>query len=385
MSDPFLIDKWVAHRLPALDQPFAALPAWAHDACSVPQQRWPENEATFVLEVCSAAGCSGFFGPCSLATIQVVADQVGPALLGLSARAHRVVAMTRAMGRHLSGAHFRIAWSAACLALTDLVSRQSGDSVATTLGGPTRTEVRAYATALGVATDHPLATDIARWLKEQGFWGQKWSLRPSQSDDVTRHGQWLTALRDAVGLDTHIMIDALANWPVDHLVRMIPVLAEHRVAWLEEPTKAAISPRVRQTAMAAGLPIACGEHAYDPAAQLEALIENSVDVWQPEVSWHGGLTETLHMADLAHSLGVRVFPHGSAVPATVAFAALINPHAVPAVEFHLTQEPGRQACLTEPMMPDHGVLQIRNGPGLVDGYRLDNSESKILRSLGASG
>lgn len=384
MSDPFLIDQWVAHRLPARDQPFSVLPTWAFDACSTTPARWPENDTTLVLEVRSAVGCSGFFGPCSPTTIQVVADQVGPALLGMSARAHRTIATTRPKGRHISGAHFRIACSAARLAIVDLVSRQLGDSVATTLGGPTRTEVPAYATALGVATGHPLAPDIARWLKEQGFWGQKWSLRLSDSDDVFRLGGWLTALRDAVGFDTNIMIDALADWPMDHLVRMIPILAEHGVAWLEEPAKNAMSHQVRQAAVAAGLPLASGEHAYDPGAQLRAIVGHGVDVWQPDVSWHGGLVEALHISDLAHGQGIRVFPHGSAVPATVAFAGLVSPRTLPAIEFHLTQEPGRQACLTEPMMPVHGALQIRNGPGLVHGYRLDGSESTILTSLGGN-
>jgi L-rhamnonate dehydratase len=43
---------------------------------------------------------------------------------------------------------------------------------------------------------------------------------------------------------------------------------------------------------------------------------------------------------------------------------------LPAVEYHLTQEPIRQQVLTDPVVPHDGWLPIRDDVGLVEGYRM---------------
>src|SRR5688572_29175477 len=117
MPDPFAVRQWLVHRLAAVDAPMTTVPDWAVPALRQQLTTWPENDATFVLEVRSEAGVSGFFGPCSRTTVQIVIDQVAPSLHGIAANAYRAICLARPLGRHASGAHFQIACSAARLAV----------------------------------------------------------------------------------------------------------------------------------------------------------------------------------------------------------------------------------------------------------------------------
>lgn len=379
MSDPFAVRQWLVHKLAAVDAPMTTVPDWAVPALRQQLTTWPENDATFVLEVRSEAGVSGFFGPCSRTTVQIVIDQIAPSLLGIAASAYRAICSARPLGRHTSGAHFQVACSAARLAVLDLWSRQASQPVVGLLGGPMRPHVNVYATALGIDTYHPLAADVAKWLTQQRFYGQKWALRPTADGGIERQRRQLNSIREAAGPDAYIMIDGLRDWPADHLVRIIPLLADVGITWIEEPCRR-VPRQLESLVRQHGVPLAMGEHEYDPLGQLRAIAQHEVDVWQPDVGWHGGLLETLRIADMARLHGIRVFPHGGNLPATLALAGLTDPESLPAVEFHLTQEPGRQACLTHPILPESGLLPIRQAPGLVDGFLLEKGTATDLTS-----
>lgn len=346
-----------------------ALPDWTQPAVRTPPARpWAENLRRFAVGVADTEGNTGWFGPVGGAVAGIAIDQVAPAVIGLDVRAWRALLDLRPAGRHTSGAHARLAVSAVELAAWDLRCRVTNTTIAGLLGGVARASVPAYATALGVDIDHPLAPDIAAWIAEQGFWGQKWRLPGYErgeppSVDRARLGR----LRRVIGERERLCVDAGGRWSRDYARQMLPVLAEHEVSWIEEPG------HVAPAELAAhGLAHATGEHDYDLAGQLASLCGGEVQVWQPDPAWNGGLAHSLRMAELAQMRGIACFPHGTALAVTVHLAALMPAHTVPAVEYHLTLEPLRQTVHQTPLTPTRGRFALGDEPSLTAPYRYDS-------------
>ncbi|SUD49593.1 L-rhamnonate dehydratase [Nocardia otitidiscaviarum] len=346
------------------------LPDWACPAQRPPAGRvWPESAVRFAVEVVDSTGVAGTFGPVSASVAAVVRDQVAPVVVGCDVDAWRVLASPALAGRHVHGAHVRLAVSAVELAAWDLRSLHHGAAVGALVGGQRRTQVPVYASALGIDIDHPLAADIAAWLTDTGFWASKWALPGAdRGEPPSRDAQRLRRLRDAVGDAARLCVDVGGRWPLDYARQMLPALAEVGVSWIEEPGAVPAS-----DLLAYGLARAEGEHDYDPADQLRAL-SGDVQIWQPDPSWCGGLAHTLAMVELAGLRGIRTIPHGGGLAAALALAEAAPAHLVPAIEYHLTLEPLRQAAQLHPLIPVHGTLTPRTAPGLTSGYRLATTE-----------
>lgn len=375
-----------AVALPA--QPVRAspiLPDWATPALrSLQGAPWPENQHHFALHVGDGDGAVGAFGPCSPAVIDLVRDQIAPVLVGQRVAAWRALEHLSAVGRHRSGAHFRLACSAAELALWDLRSRSCGQSITTLLGGPARDNVPAYASALAFDIDHPIAPDVARWLVEAGFWGQKWRLPGhDRGQEPARDVERLARLREAAGDEARIMVDAAHRWDASYARRVLPGLAKAGVTWVEEPC--ADLDTVVGPAAAAGVALAGGEHAYDPTEQLKLLNSTRYQVWQPDVAWHGGLAPALRTIELARLRGIPCFPHGTHLPATLHTAALTDAAMVPAVEYHLTLQPVREAVLRQPPPLRDGGFTLPGEPGLGASHHIDRSAEVLALGGDAHG
>lgn len=351
------------------------MPDWARPAVRPLSPRWPENQQAFAVEVASEDGDRGLFGPCARATVDIVLDQLAEAVVGTRAGEWRLQG-TAAAGRHRTGAHFRVALSALELASWDLRSRVEDVPVTDLLGGAVVPRVRAYASALGVDVEHPLAPEVAKWLAEEGFYGQKWALRMTGDADVGAALAALGRIRAAIG-DARLFVDAVGTWPRDVLLLALPALEELGIAWVEEP----FGPGRRVGMVPRGVPIAGGEHSYDPETQVQQLSSGELDVWQPDVGWHGGLDQTLWAARLAASFGIRVFPHGGCLPGALAVGALLGEAVVPAIEYHLTIEALRQTTYVREIVPLGGWIEARRVSGLTDGY-LVAEEGRRVGAMG---
>lgn len=362
----YRIDRITLAPLPPMPtNGLGILPDWARPAVRIPTaQPWSENLRRLAVGIIDDVGNTGWFGPISGSIAMIVGDQLAAAVTGLDLRAWRDFQDLRPMGRHCSGAHARMAASAVELAAWDLRSRITNTTVEGLLGGAARTSVPAYATALGIDIDHPLAPDIATWIVEQGFWGQKWDLPGYNRDESPRvDAARLDRLRHAIGDHARLCIDVRGRWSRDYARQMLPVLAEHRVTWIEEPG------HVDPADLAAfGLANADGEHDYDPVNQLASLNGGATQVWQPDPAWNGGLAHSVRMVELAGMQGIPCFPHGSALAVTLRLAALMPSTTVPAVEYHLTLEPLRQAVHLAPLTPVEGRFPLGDEPGLSSPY-----------------
>ncbi len=143
-----------------------------------------------------------------------------------------------------------------------------------------------------------------------GFTLTKYKCGKSLSDDRRRLGK----VRELVGPDFRIAIDANQVWDVDVAIDWINQLQEFNLEWVEEPTHpddvvghARISREVSPTQ------IATGEHAANRIMFKQLLQLNAISVMQIDATRVAGVNENLANILLAKKFGVPVCPHAGGI------------------------------------------------------------------------
>lgn len=194
------------------------------------------------------------------------------------------------------------AMSAVDIALWDLAGKHFGVPVYQLLGGRTWERVPAYATG----------NDIEQSVKF-GFKKIKLALRngPAQGrEGLKQNVSLVKRTRDLLGPDGEIMIDCWMALTEDYTIQLAEAIAPYRVLWLEEVLPpddyegfARLKERIKTTSMATG------EHEYTRYGFGRLLHYKSVDIWQPDIRWCGGMSELRHIGSLALANHIRLYPH----------------------------------------------------------------------------
>ena len=136
-------------------------------------------------------------------------------------------------------------------------------------------------------------------LKVAKDFGQK------EQEDIRR----LAAVREAVGGEIEIFIDANNGYYAKQAIRMAKAFEPYRVGWFEEPVLADDIEGLAAVARATDIAIATGEHEYTKFGFRELIARGGADIVQPDVGRVGGVTEWLKVAHLAHAFNLPVAPH----------------------------------------------------------------------------
>jgi L-rhamnonate dehydratase len=278
-----------------------------------------------------------------------------------------------------------MAVSALDCALWDLKGRHFGVPVYVLLGGPTRTFIPAYASALGYSLELDAVRARARELVSQGFRATKWFPRHGPADGVPGRKQNLAlaaTLREAVGPDVDLMIDAWMSWDVPYTLRMARDLDDIAPRWIEEPVMpdkpqsyAEITRRIGNTIAVSG-----AEHEYTRWGIHQLMRAGAMHVYQPDTYWAGGITEMTKIAALASAYDVQLIPHGHSVPANANFSFAQSPALVPMVEYLVKWNILHQWFLKDPVHPVQGAVGLPTAVGL--GMDLDEDKIESRADLG---
>jgi L-fuconate dehydratase len=121
-------------------------------------------------------------------------------------------------------------------------------------------------------------------------------------------------LRQAIGPERKLMLDANQVWGIDQAIHAIGVLAEVNPWWIEEPT----SPddvlghrRIRDSVKPIG--VATGEHVQNRVMFKQLMQAEAIDFCQVDSCRLGGVNEVLAVLLLAAKFGVPVCPHAGGV------------------------------------------------------------------------
>ena len=183
-----------------------------------------------------------------------------------------------------------------------------------------RTDLPLWKAAGGAQPKVPVYTTEGGWLhlptqslvaqtleaKAQGFRGAKLKVgKPHLAEDVAR----LAAVREAVGAEFEIMVDANQAFTVAEARRRARAYDGLALAWLEEPLPAEDLRGHVELAAVASMPIAVGESLYHAAHFREYLERRACSIVQVDCARIGGVTPWLKVAHLAETFNVAVCPH----------------------------------------------------------------------------
>lgn len=187
-------------------------------------------------------------------------------------------------------------------ALWDLAARKVGAPLWRLLGGSGDGRVPAYASGINPEA----AASQALGAQEHGFRAFKLKIGFGRARDLEN----LRALRDALGDEVEIAVDANQAWDLDEATLMSRALAPFAPLWLEEPL-AADRPldEWRRLADVSAIPLAAGENVRGDAAFDALIASGAVAVIQPDVGKWGGISACLPLARRILGAGRRYCPH----------------------------------------------------------------------------
>ncbi|WP_030744984.1 L-talarate/galactarate dehydratase [Streptomyces sp. NRRL F-5135] len=192
------------------------------------------------------------------------------------------------------------------VALWDLKATRAGLPLAKLLGAH-RDSVRCYNTSGGfLHTPTEQVLENASASLAQGIGGIKIKVgQPDGKADLRR----LAAVREHVGDDVPLMVDANQQWDRATAQRTGRALEEFGLVWIEEPLDAYDAKGHAALAASLDTPVATGEMLASVAEHWELLRHDAADIIQPDAPRIGGITQFLKLAALAEHQQVQLAPH----------------------------------------------------------------------------
>jgi len=191
------------------------------------------------------------------------------------------------------------------VAMWDAQGKSKSKSVLELLGGR-KQKVEIYGSGgwLSYAVDE-LIQEV-RSYKKRGFRSVKIKVG---SKDVAKDIQRLNKVREAVGNDIRIMMDANQGMHYQDAVFLAKEAAKIGVDWFEEPFDHRDYSSYKKLKKETNIKIAMGEREYDFEALKQLAKNKSLDLWQPDLLRIGGVEKWIESAKLADAYKIPTLPH----------------------------------------------------------------------------
>ncbi len=238
----------------------------------------------------------------------LVVDDLRPLLIG--SHSDDIEDLWSRMWRRLHyvgrGGLASFAISAIDIALWDLKARRKDLPLWKMLGGTTN-QVPVYAGGIDLEFSKDELLHQAETFLEQGFRAIKMKVGHIElREDLIR----VAAMRQLLGTDFPLMVDANMAWTVDQAIGAARELKQFDLLWLEEPTAPDDFPGHARIAREGGIPIAAGENLHTEREFEMLMSSGHVAFPEPDVANIGGFTAWLRVARLAEQAGLPVTSHG---------------------------------------------------------------------------
>jgi D-galactarolactone cycloisomerase len=352
---------------------------------------WYAKRTALIVEIVTDEGLIGWgecYGPARINA--AVVEQIRPFLIGQDPLRtewlwQEIYAQYRDHGQ--KGSIIQ-GLSGIDIALWDLKGKFLGQPIHRLMGGPVRGQVEAYATGLyRRETGDPVhyLVEEALGYREEGFTAVKLKVGFGVAEDA----RVARALRDAIGPETGLMIDANHAYDTVAAIALGRRIEDLDIGWLEEPVPPEDVEGHIAVRAALKIPIASGECEFTRHGFRELLTRHAVDIVQPDTCSAGGLSECRKIADMAAAFGVRYAPHvwgtGIATAAALQLLAVLPAFTPPSLnrfepllELDQTEHPIRKALLVQEIGHSRGKVSVPTGPGL--GIEVDRKALQHFRA-----
>ena len=354
-----------------------------------------DRRMALIVEVITDSGISGWGeGFCSgqnpLILQAVIENAYKPRLIGRDPFDNDVLYETlynlsRSYGQSGSAV---IALAAIDVALWDIKGKALNMPIYKLLGGAYRSEVESYASGpcrVDGEVYPQTAVEQAESYVLQGYRAMKFKIGFGVKEDAAL----IHAVREAVGPDIRIMVDANCAYDTAKARRILFDTAEDDLYWFEEPLSPENRTGYAELKNLTKTYIAAGEQAYSKYQYLDWLEARAVDVLQPDLCVMGGFTEGKKVLALVQSFMIQLVPHmwGTGVGFAAGLQFIANIPAMPLarvpdepmIEYDRSENLFRDALTGYAIRCENGRVKIPDKPGLgievdralLERYRLD--------------
>lgn len=282
--------------------------------------------------------------------------------------------------------------SAIDIALWDIKGKALNVPVYQLLGGKCRDSVRTYvsqlqfgwgkAKAKSILVEPKQYADAALQALADGYdsikvdvnemdeFGnvKKRNLCGPQTQKVLRVGyDRLKAMREAVGPDVDIIVEAHALTDTTSAIQFGQMIEELGVFFYEEPVMPLNPKQMKKVADNVNIPIAAGERVYTRWGFRPFFEDGSLSVIQPDLGTCGGITECKKICDMAHVYDMTCQVHVCGGPimtaASLHLEAAIPNFAIHELHRYALLEANTSTCKYD-YLPKNGMYEIPNLPGI---------------------
>lgn len=189
--------------------------------------------------------------------------------------------------------------SAFDMALYDLLSLKAGMPLYQMLGGSKKREIRTDMT-ISIGSPEKVSADALAFQKE-GFPAIKVKLGTTLKEDVAR----IRAIRQAVGPDYPIRIDANQGWDPMTAIETLKALEPFRIEHCEEPIAHWNTRELVKVREQSPIPIMADESLFDHRDAFRLATLGACDYFNIKFSKSGGIHKALKILAVAESAGIK--------------------------------------------------------------------------------
>jgi len=251
------------------------------------------------------------------------------------------------------------ALSAIDFALWDLKGKILGMPLYRLFGGG-RTRIPVYASGGWATYDDDELVEEMQDMVRQGYKMVKFKIGYDNGRNPTRDVERVRKVREALGSDIGLMIDANNCWDSATAIQFANRVRDYNLLLFEEPVFADDIHGLARFKRGTDIPLGTGEHEYTKWGVRDLLLAQAADVIQIDGARAGGYTEMMKCAALCEAWNVRLAPHAMEhihlpIASTVAM--------VPFLERLRLFEPITHAVYLNAQRPTDGFLDVIEAPG----------------------
>ncbi len=258
-------------------------------------------------------------------------------------------------------------------ALWDLHGKLAEKSVCELLGG-TPQPIRVYASSM--KRDITPKDEAKRFLQlrdRHGYDAFKFRIGAecgrNQDEWQGRTEEIIPTIRKALGTEVDLMVDGNSCYLPETAIEVGQILEDNGICHFEEPCPYWEYEWTKQVKEALSMDVTGGEQDNNLALWKYMIDNDTVDVYQPDICYMGGIERTLRVVKMAEDAGKIITPHTANLSLVTIFTLHLMgaiKNAGPYVEFAIEEAdyyPWQYGIYEDFPIAHDGKVQIPEGPG----------------------